>query len=55
METGNSNTIHRSLRKSNGNNFSLVSKQEEGFDIYYKFLHFAKPSLGEIGQNYGST
>ena len=32
-------------------------KQEEAFDIQYKSLHFAQPSLTrlrEIGQNYGS-
>ena len=33
------------------------AKQKEAFDIQYKFLHFAQPSLtrlGETGQNYGS-
>ena len=34
-----------------------TTKQKEAFDIQYKFLHFAQPSLTrlrEIGQNYGS-
>ena len=34
------------------------TKQKEAFDIQYKFLHFAQPSLNrlrEAGQNYGST
>ena len=37
--------------------FNKNEKQKEAFDIQYKFLHFAQPSLtrlGETGQNYGS-
>ena len=61
MKIGNSKIIHRSLRKSNGNNFSLVStriqNRKKAFDIQYKLLHFSQRSfihLREIGQNNGS-
>ena len=55
VKIGNSNI---SLRKSNGNNFSLVSTRiQKRRKRRNKFLHFAQPylpCLREIGQNYGS-